>query len=424
MTHGERRNWYKLDNAAKVYPVAQNGSWNPMFRLTAVMCDIVDEQALQQAVNETAPRFPSMFVCLKAGFFWYYLEQIRGPFKIEPDAINVCAPISKGAPLLRVRHHANRISIEVHHSVTDGHGGMTLLKTILAQYVRIKYGINVPCEHDILDIHEAPKRTEAADSFIEFSRMSVLPKRGEPVAYKLNGTRLHTGFMRITTGVMDTEDLLSLSRSKGVTITEFCVATLVNAAYKLQLLEGKKQRPIKVSVPVDLRKYYKTETLRNFSQYINTGIDPQYGEFTFDEILSQVHYYLRLMMTEKNLNARISKNVSDEINIFVRLAPLVLKNAVVFAEYLRNGERLFTMPFSNMGRTELPAEMARFVDRFDFILHTARAIACEASAISYNGRLSISFSSATEESHMERLFFTSLVKQGVHVRIESNVLFD
>ena len=130
------------------------------------------------------------------------------------------------------------------------------------------------------------------------------------------------------------------------------------------------------------------------------------------------------MMTEKNLNARISKNVSDEINIFVRLAPLVLKNAVVFAEYLRNGERLFTMPFSNMGRTELPAEMARFVDRFDFILHTARAIACEASAISYNGRLSISFSSATEESHMERLFFTSLVKQGVHVRIESNVLFD
>ena len=130
------------------------------------------------------------------------------------------------------------------------------------------------------------------------------------------------------------------------------------------------------------------------------------------------------MMTEKNLNARISKNVSDEINIFVRLAPLVLKNAVVFAEYMRNGERLFTMPFSNMGRTELPAEMARFVDRFDFILHTARAIACEASAISYNGRLSISFSSATEESHMERLFFTSLVKQGVHVRIESNVLFD
>ena len=102
----------------------------------------------------------------------------------------------------------------------------------------------------------------------------------------------------------------------------------------------------------------------------------------------------------------------------------MLKNAVVFAEYMRNGERLFTMPFSNMGRTELPAEMARFVDRFDFILHTARAIACEASAISYNGRLSISFSSATEESHMERLFFTSLVKQGVHVRIESNVLFD
>ena len=115
MTHGERRNWYKLDNAAKVYPVAQNGSWNPMFRLTAVMCDIVDKQALQQAVNETAPRFPSMFVCLKAGFFWYYLEQIRGPFKIEPDAMNVCAPISKGAPLLRVRHHAHRISSEVHH---------------------------------------------------------------------------------------------------------------------------------------------------------------------------------------------------------------------------------------------------------------------------------------------------------------------
>ena len=53
---------------------------------------------------------------------------------IEPDALNPCAPDSKRDPLFRIRYYANRLSLEIHHVVTDGGGAMVFFKTLLAQY--------------------------------------------------------------------------------------------------------------------------------------------------------------------------------------------------------------------------------------------------------------------------------------------------
>ena len=45
-------------------------------------------------------------------------------------------------------------------------------------------------------------------------------------------------------------------------------------------------QPVKVCVPINLRKFYPTHTLRNFASYVNPGIEPRYGEYSFDEILT------------------------------------------------------------------------------------------------------------------------------------------
>lgn len=420
MAHA-RRSWYRLDNAAKIYPVTQTGAWTPMFRFTAVMRSDIDPDKLQAALDAVSPRFPTFMVCLKTGMFWYYLEQLDRPVIIEHDALNPCAPIQRGDPLFRIRYYANRLSLEMHHVVTDGGGAMVFFKTLLAQYLR-EQGHEVPCTHGILDIGVSAAAEEIQDSFPKFSKMRVLSTRSESKAYHISGTRLPLGLMRVTTGEMDVSQALGRAHSYGATLTEFMVALLIQAAYRLQLAEGRPQYPVKVSVPIDLRKYYPTATIRNFSQYLNPGIDPQYGEFTFEEILSQVHHYMRLNVTEKNLNARISKNVSDERNPVIRMVPLFIKKAAMFIAYMKCGESTFTMPFSNLGRIMLPEIMYEHIERIDFILHTARFNVFEAGASTLNGRLSVSLSSLIAQSHMERLFFTSLVKQGIKVKIESNEL--
>ena len=58
----ETPNWMRLDNAAKIYPAALKRSWSAMFRLSATLSEDVEPDILQEALNETLKRFPSLSV--------------------------------------------------------------------------------------------------------------------------------------------------------------------------------------------------------------------------------------------------------------------------------------------------------------------------------------------------------------------------
>ena len=61
--------WFKLDNASKIYPASGNARWNAVYRVCAVMKDRVDREVLQQALDVVIERFPSYNVILRRGFF-------------------------------------------------------------------------------------------------------------------------------------------------------------------------------------------------------------------------------------------------------------------------------------------------------------------------------------------------------------------
>ena len=79
------RQWMRLDNAALIFPAVRRRGWSNAFRMTATLREDVDPQVLQQAVEDLMPRFPSMFVRLRAGAFWYYLEQIDRAPQVRQD---------------------------------------------------------------------------------------------------------------------------------------------------------------------------------------------------------------------------------------------------------------------------------------------------------------------------------------------------
>jgi NRPS condensation-like uncharacterized protein len=415
------KRWYKLDNAAKIYPAIMTPKWTPIFRFTAVLKETADPESLERALERTMKRFPLYNVRLRTGFFWYYFEDLGHSIRPEPDVINPCSPIGRGEPLLRVRYHENRISVEVHHGLTDGSGAMTFLKTLLAQYF-VEKGIEVPATDGVLNVDGPVDPEEEEDSFFRYSRMSVLPSRRETRAYHPSGTPLKAGDVAITTGVMSASQILSKAHEYNVSVTEYITALLLQAIYTLQKAEKpKKQYPVKISVPINLRKFYDTKTLRNFSQYVNPGIDPNYGDYTFEEIITQLHHQFRFMLTEKNLNARMSKNVSDELSVAVRAMPLFIKKPVMVLTHFQVGERIFSTPLSNMGVVTLPEVIKDHVERFDMVLRTAKYNKLECSAATYGDKFSVSFSRLVAQPHTERLFFTALVRQGIKVKIESNI---
>ncbi len=424
MTDSHRK-WMKLDNAAKIYPAAKRRNWKALFRLSATLTEEIDTTVLEKAQRSTLARFPGFALKLKRGVFWYYLEHNEGGPDIRPDGAYPCAPMDFGENkgfMFRVLYHGRRIAVEIFHVLTDGSGGLCFLKTLVAEYLRIKYGAQIPRDSSILDCTQPPAPDETEDAYLKYAK-NVGRSRREPDAYFLKGTDESSSFVHIITGMIPADAVLARAKEKQVSLTEYLTAALIMAIDKIQrraVRHEKWYRPVKVCIPINLRSFYPTNTMRNFASYVNPGIDPRYGEYSFDETLSAVHHHMRAEVTEKLLNAKISTNVRAETRKVLRLTPLFLKNIAMKLTFYRVGDRKSTTSISNLGLVRLPDEMARYVARMDFILGPLSVNKVVCGALTYNGTLVLNFTRTIKESVLEREFFRFLVKQGLPVKVESN----
>ena len=153
---------------------------------------------------------------------------------------------------------------------------------------------------------------------------------------------------------------------------------------------------------------------------MSTGIDPTYGEFTQEEVFAEIHHFFQRALNEKYLNAKISKNVQSERNLLIRLIPVIIKDPVMNFVYKFVGDSRNTSTVSNLGRVDLPEEMAEHIERFDFMLGRSRFTNVNCGVIGFKDTISITFSRAIAEPYVERAFFQELVNLGIPVTIESN----
>ncbi|NLI53339.1 MAG: hypothetical protein GX417_03345 [Clostridiales bacterium] len=417
--------WMKLDNAALIYPATMNRSWTALFRLSATLTERVDEDILEVAQKRTLRRLPWFAYKLKRGLFWFYLEHSDDLPRIEEDVANPCVRMrlnENDGFCMRVRYYHNRIAVEFFHVLTDGTGGQVFLQTLVAEYLRLKYGANIPRGDKILDCSEPSQPEETEDSFAVHSG-KITQSRKEVKAYHIKGTDERSGFVHIITGSMNAADVLAKAREKGVSVTEYLTAALilsVDAIQRRRVPSVHKYKPVKLSVPINLRNVFPSKTLRNFANYVNPGIDPRLGEYTFDETLNIVHHFMAMEVTPKLLNVKITTNVRSERNAVLRLMPLFIKNMALKYVYSQVGDALSSTTLSNLGVAKLPEEMAQYVRRMDFILGPLADNRVCCASLTYNGRLRVNFTRTIAEPVLEREFFTRLVKLGIPVKVESN----
>lgn len=417
--------WMRLDNAAKIYPAARRRSWNCLFRLSATVTDNIDVVVMQKALDITVKRFPSIAVRIRRGVFWYYLEELSTPPPIKSEAAYPMARMSfkdvrKCA--FRVVCYENRLAVEFYHALTDGSGGLIFLKSLLAEYLTLKYNLNIPFERGVLDRTEKPKKSELEDSFLK-NDGPVSSSRKEATAFKLRGTLENDGYLNLVTGIINAEELLNLSKQYKVSLTEFLTAAMIYSIINIQnrtVLKKKHQKPVKILVPVNLRKIFGSTTLRNFALYVTPGIDPKLGDYSFEEIVKSVHHQMGYEITAKNLAAKIAANVGAERSLILKVMPLFIKNFAMKLVFNLFGERKSSITISNLGVVDIPDEMKPYVTRFDFILGEQALCTDACSALSYNGKLYISFLRTVRESEVEREFFCFLRSLGIKIKVESN----
>ena len=419
--------WYKLDNAAKVFPGQNSSSWSNIYRVSVTLTEKIDPLLLEKAVKTTLKRFPCFDVRMRRGFFWNYFEKNPNEAPpVLPDIANPCHRMlwyENKRFLFRVYYYEKRISIEFHHTLSDAYGASRFVMTVVAVYLRLT-GKSIPCGESVLDIDEEPREQEMEDAFLRYATSKVKSKRSRGFVYHFKAKRLPKHHISVTTGYMPVSALKEAAHKYGATITEFLAAALLETMYSLQLEQNKiKPKPVSVQIPVNLRNTFPTETLRNFSLCYSVKIDPRRGEYTFEEIINQISHYLRYINNPKELNAMMTGNIGLERNPVMRALPLAVKNLAIGLAFKMTGEKTVSALISNVGIIKTPPELTQYIEKLMIMTGPGVINGSRCASVSYNGTLALSVANIFESTAIQRVLFTTLVKHGVPVKIESNKIF-
>lgn len=419
MSETENISWLRLDNAGKLYPTIEGRQRPSVFHVSAVLHETVDSSLLQKAIALTSPRFPFFTVQLKQGIFWYYFDRSTSAPVAQQEDPYPCSRLTRKTDnhhMFRVTYGDKRIGVEFFHALTDGTGALAFLKTLLTAYLRLK-GHHIPPSPDIAEPHTEPDPREEEDAFGTHYRKQRKRPATKHRAFHTSGVLEEPGVLHVVTAEIPIQSLKEAAKKHGATITEYLAAVYLFSLYQIQERMSLRKHPIRLSIPVNLRNYFPSRSLRNFSLFLRPEINPALGSYTFAEIVKHVHHSIQYELQSKHLSAALSGNVALERHLAIKLLPVWLKKMIMSFVYHHFGENLHSGTLSNLGLIRLPEELSTHVAAFDFILGQNRINPENCAVIGYGNSLRINFSRITVKPAVTRDFFSLLAEQGVEVSL-------
>ena len=214
---------------------------------------------------------------------------------------------------------------------------------------------------------------------------------------------------------MKADSVHQVARKYGCTVTELLTATMLCALQQEHRRDAsrKKRSVLKVSVPVNLRPIYQSRTVRNFSSYVNLGVDVKDGYMTFEELVNAVRAQKDHDLKRENLEPKIAANVELEEMLLVRMIPLILKHPIIDIINLLHGDRFCSQTLSNMGNLNVPKALLPFIQNVDFVLGRQRGNSGAVSCVSYNGHLCLHITRKIYSDSFEQAFLYQLQRLGL-----------
>lgn len=420
----DNKKWYKLDNAALMYPLVARGESISIFRVSALLRDPVDPVELQYAVNDIAARFPTICGSVKNGFFWPFIDRPTIPITVKPQTKVPGRPmkVDSRRSQIRVNYIGNQISVEFFHSATDGTGGIIFLNSLLRRYFQ-RLGYKIDCTN-CFDYRDIPSLEEIRDNFAAVTVKKNPPPCPKPVkSKKLNGTLQRGGKYVTVRGVMSASQLKSVAKQHNATVTEYLGAVQLMALNRLAAVTNSPENPpIRVLIPVNLRRIYDMETIRNFSSYIFYQYN---GQNDIDEVIDDIRKQTEEQMTDDYFRGMVSFNYNNGTSPLLKIVPLAVKRFVLGCIVSGRGDGMVNCStLSNLGVVKAPKQFDDLVLRYDFMLGKPAKKTNNFAVATYNDTCVISMTSPFVERDCEMYFFRKLAEAGIDIAVESDIWED
>lgn len=409
--------WRRLDNYAKLFPLASTKKYKTVFRISAVLKEQIDQEILEKSVRVALNKFKFFKVRMRKGLFWYYFENNSKNPVVEEENDYPCKFIDlplNNDYLFQVSYFDCKINLEIFHCLTDGSSAVHFLKEIVYNYIEMKYLKN---SSTALTKERQIKYT-SEDIYSKNYDKKIRAKREVKRAYNLKGRLLPPGVVSVTHEYMSSNKIREVAKAKGATITQFLTATLIYAIHKAGVEKDKSKREVRIQVPVNLKKYFPSYTSSNSFSYIDVNVDTNKAG-SYDNILEEVKKQFAEKLTEEELLKTIAVNLKLYNNWLLRCVPLFLKKIAV--SHAHKKIRTYnTTTLSNVGRIGIMAEYKPYIDKFLLLIAPENVEKIKCTVCAYEDITAFSITSVIEEKNVENTLKEILESQGIEVQIEGN----
>lgn len=404
------KNYRNLDNMAKVFSLHKKKNTN-MFRYVVILKYKVDEKILKKALKETLNEMKPFKVKFANGLFWKYLKLNSKECIIEKNNEIFLKRInlkSNNDYLFKVTYYKNKINVDFFHVLTDGIGAMKFLTLIVKNYLNIKYNIKQYTSKKYYEIHYK-------DRYLENYNRSFKVSSKSKIALSLPG-KIDETINNTYHYVIDIKEIKEVCKKNNVTITEYITAVYIYAMY-LSIYNGNIDKEIIIEIPIDLRKYYKVDTLSNFFSCIT--INPKILEkklTSFKEVLNEVNLEFKNKKAINKIKGYLRRDVKIGKNILINVIPHFIKCLCIeFFSILMS--KTTTSSVSNVGIFDIGNEYKKYINNMFVLVIPGRFHKIKCTICSFDNKLNITLNSNINDKEFQKTFFGLLSKEISNIKI-------
>ena len=403
--------WYTLDSTAKIMPSMTTRNNTNVFRISCSLKENIDEDILQQALDKSIKEFPYFLYTMKDGLFWHYLEKTNIEPKVLLDKRFPCSTIKNGL-LFQVTYYKKRINLEVYHVLSDGNGAMEFLKYLVCTYIEIKHKLNINIPINSTSTFEKEK-----DDFQTFdkstTRIKVIKNKS---AYKLKLPRKENIFIDVLEMHLDTDKVKKAAKKYNVTVSVYLISLYIKSIIENMKLR-ELNKPVGISVPVDLRNIYGSKTSRNFFFTVVISYQPN-NINSIDVICKEVNEQLKNHLKKENIQSKLNTYMLLEKIIFIRMIPNFIKDFGL--KYITKlAKKSKTSVFSNLGLINVPDEYKDYIDSFQALSPTEDI---QLTVCSFKNEMVLTFTSHFISKGIEKSYLNNLRNDvNSHIKVISNI---
>ena len=401
-----------VDTAAIMFSSLSSESWGRTFRYSAYFKNTVDAAALKEACRQLMPYYPSIYAYLEHGFFWNRLVLTDKLPEIVPEDERGMRPITMRGdktPDFRLTYSDRRINIECSHSLGDGKGIIIYFKALLARYQEL-------CNGDTGEYKTSEDPTvNTEDAFrVHYDKNGEKENGDEAKAFHFP-EEYEEGYTKLLFAEMSTSHVKTLAHKYNMTITEYLTAALMLGIIRSNPTPV--TEPITVAVPVNLRRFFPTLSVRNFTVQTFITFKPDgRRDITLEEILDATRGQLRAQIKPSELIKKVNKYGALVSNPVINIVPNIIKQPVM-RKMQRDTHAGVTTIFTNYGACSLPEVLHSQVEKLQFVNGDTRSygLAVTCSCIGWEDTLSLCFSRANKDTVWYDACIDVLSQQGLQI---------